>query len=797
MLRQNLQWQLLNNGILIFKETLRIQARGFLFCRITQLNIIPIIKENKKNSYIYFLMVPHRILFFFLFLLASSQQVLSQDSPVDSLKAELAKAKHDTTRCNILNQMIEEEPNDTVWPVYNDQLKRLAESNLSNNNSPTLRTIYLKHLATAYNNIGYRSLGLGEINKAADNYLKCAEIQKQLNNKKDYAITLSSIGNVYRYAGNNNNALKYLQDALKIHKEIKNPEGEGACLYFIGWVYDNMGDISTALSYYNMSLKIQERLSNEEGLAQTLNNIAYIYNGQGNTKTAIEFYTRSLHLYEKKGDRRGIAAAMNNLGNIYYKTNELDKAISSYNKSYDNFKIVQDKHGIGYILNNLGNVWNKKGDLGKAMDYYEKSLIIRKEINDYQGISMSSANIGEIFYKQDKLKEAQNNAEYGLKIAKSINYPEGLKATSALLYRIYEKQNKGMPALEMYRLYIQMRDSINNIATQKAVITQYARHTYEKKFTEDSVRVAEEKKLTALQLKQEKTQKYSLYIGLALVLLFLAFLFNRFKITQKQKLIIEKQKEVVDHKQKEILESISYAKRLQEAILPPLSFVKEHLPSSFILYQPKDIVAGDFYWAEQSGNLFFIAAADSTGHGVPGAMVSVVCSNALNRAVKEFGLNDTGKILDKTRELVLDTFAKSTDEVKDGMDISLLCVDRKNRQVHWSGANNPLWYIEDNELKEIKADKQPIGKTDYPKPFTSHAIIYKEGTIFYLFTDGYADQFGGPSGKKFKYKQFSELLVQNHEKELKEQSALLQNTFTHWKGELEQVDDVCVIGIKI
>jgi serine phosphatase RsbU (regulator of sigma subunit) len=269
------------------------------------------------------------------------------------------------------------------------------------------------------------------------------------------------------------------------------------------------------------------------------------------------------------------------------------------------------------------------------------------------------------------------------------------------------------------------------------------------------------------------------------------------KTLVQQKEIIESQKHLVEEKQKEIIDSISYAKRLQEAILPPQKFVNEHVAENFILYKPKDLVAGDFYWAETIGDTFFIAAADSTGHGVPGAMVSVVCSNALNRAVKEFGNTVPGKILDKTRELVLETFEKSVSDVKDGMDISLLSIDAKNKKIFWSGANNPLWYIQDNELKEIKADKQPIGKTEIPTPFTTHSIEFKTNTTFYLFTDGFADQFGGEKGKKFKYKQLSDLFVKNNSLSQKDQKNIIDKAFEDWRGDLEQVDDVCVIGIKI
>lgn len=260
---------------------------------------------------------------------------------------------------------------------------------------------------------------------------------------------------------------------------------------------------------------------------------------------------------------------------------------------------------------------------------------------------------------------------------------------------------------------------------------------------------------------------------------------------------LQHQKEIVEEKQKEIIDSINYAKRLQDAILPPQKMIDENADDNFVLYKPKDIVAGDFYWAEKSGDWFFIAAADCTGHGVPGAMVSVVCSNALNRTVKEFGITDTGKILDKTTDLVLETFEKSNEDVKDGMDISLLGINSKTKEIFWSGANNPLWFTDGNEIKEIKANKQPIGKSDHRIAFISHKIEINKGEMIYLFTDGYADQFGGEKGKKYKYKPFSELLLYNKSLELSKQKEILNDKIEEWKGDLEQNDDICIIGIRI
>jgi serine phosphatase RsbU (regulator of sigma subunit) len=254
----------------------------------------------------------------------------------------------------------------------------------------------------------------------------------------------------------------------------------------------------------------------------------------------------------------------------------------------------------------------------------------------------------------------------------------------------------------------------------------------------------------------------------------------------------------------EITESFRYAKRIQTAILPPDDLIKKIFPQSFVLFKPKDIVSGDFYWMEITAGKILIAAVDCTGHGVPGAMVSVVGHNCLNRAVREFGLTQPAEILNKLTELVEDTFLHKDfqngnieDEVKDGMDISICSIDLKSKTMEWAGANNPLWYLRNNVMNEIVANKQPVGRFDYRKPFSNHMIKLQEGDIVYLFTDGFADQFGGPFGKKFKYKQLKDLLISLSLEKMVFQKESLENTFIKWKGNLEQIDDVCIIGVRI
>ena len=223
--------------------------------------------------------------------------------------------------------------------------------------------------------------------------------------------------------------------------------------------------------------------------------------------------------------------------------------------------------------------------------------------------------------------------------------------------------------------------------------------------------------------------------------------------------------------------------------------VKEYLQESFILYKPKDIVAGDFYWLEQKDGKVLFASADCTGHGVPGAMVSVVCNNGLNRSVREHGLSDPGKILDKTREIVISEFEKSEEDVKDGMDIALCSLE--GNKLLYAGAHNPLWIIRNGEIIETKANKQPIGKFDNLLPYTTHTFDLLKGDTFYIFSDGYPDQFGGERGKKYKSGNFKKFLISIQEYPMEEQHKLLDEEFENWKGKIEQIDDVCVIGVRV
>jgi len=569
--------------------------------------------------------------------------------------------------------------------------------------------------------------------------------------------------------------------------------------------YDH-GYYPAALTHLFASLKIYENINHKYNIAAVRTTIGLVYYFQGNYDEALKNHFIVLKIYEESADKSGLAMAYNNIGIVYTDQGKLDEALKNHQASLKiKLDLGENKSGIAASYNNIGRVLYKQKKFEEAQKNNIICLKLYEEMEDKEGIALSYFNLGDVSIQQKKYNDAEAYLLKAKTISEETHYKANLKFIYSSLTELFEAKKDYKKAYESHKLYIVYRDSLVNEETKEQTLQQQMTYDFEKK--EAVAKVEHQKEIeNQKSLAEEKSRKQNLIIifvaiGLLLVLVFAGFIFRSLRVTRKQKHIIEQQKHIVEEHQKEIIDSITYAKRLQQAILPSNAEIRKHIPNYFILYQPKDIVAGDFYWMHIVDNLVFIAAADSTGHGVPGAMVSVVCSNALNRSVDEFKLRETGKILDKTRELVLETFAKSGEEIKDGMDISLVCINKINNKISWSGANNPLWIIRKNEndlieLYEVKANKQPIGKTDNPMPFTTHTLELNVGDVLYLMTDGYADQFGGPKGKKHKYKALEEKLVATNHLSLHQQCEELTVAFDNWKGDLEQVDDVTIIGIR-
>ncbi|MBL7902337.1 MAG: tetratricopeptide repeat protein [Bacteroidia bacterium] len=657
--------------------------------------------------------------------------------------------------------------------------------------------------------------------------------------KKDssFTKTLFRLADAYETVGENDSAIKYLNAAIFIGQEINYKRIIASSNTLLGRIHLEERQYLAAKDCYIKALAIDEELNRITRLDMDLSNLGITYHELGDYTRAAEFYFRALKISDATADTIYKAKIYSCLGDLYYDTGDFQKSLNYHLQSLKTIEHSKDKFNICARMQRVGDAYSQLKKYNLSLEYYLKALDIAKKNEYAEIVAISLTNIGSTYAAQIKHTEALKYYNEALKIFKDlgvdhqvaiVNFSIGecflkmeqyTKAEKYLLNslpmireeyememekqlynvlsELYLKTKKYKEAHYFLKAYHQLNDSLFSIEKLKDLTRKELNYEFEKK---QALTKAEHEKELAISEAEEKRQRlFSWFIAALAVSIGIISLviYRSLQLTKKQKQIIEAQKQQVEEHQKEIIDSITYAKRLQEAILPPLDLISEKLPNSFVLYKPKDIVAGDFYWMEEQEDTVFIAAADCTGHGVPGALVSVVCSNALNRAVKEFGLRETGKILDKVRDLVLETFEKSSSEVKDGMDISLLSINHKSKKIQWSGANNPLWYITSSELKEIKADKQAIGKTESPAPFTTHEIVCEGAANFYLFTDGFADQFGGPAGKKFKYKQFSELLLSLQQHEPKLVAQRMEHKFNEWKGNLDQVDDVCVIGINM
>jgi len=593
----------------------------------------------------------------------------------------------------------------------------------------------------------------------------------------------------------------------------------------IGFVDNYHGKIQLSLSNYKKGLKINQEINNLDGLSSAYINLGFVYSDLGDTSKSMEYYLKSLELNIELNDSSGMATSYNNIGSLYLVHGDFEKSLLYNNKSLTIRELLNDKYRQAISLNNIGGTYEDMQEYDLALNYFNRSLELYTQVESKDGIAHEYLKIAQILYNKGKISESKEYAQKSYNISSKLGYVLDIKKSAELLSKIYEDLGNYKRAFFFNHEYIILKDSLNNQNVIRENILQQSKFEYEKQMVADSIKQAElyNAKLLIEQNKliESQEKKKILYVGVILLLILLFFIFRRYRISQSQKKYIEKQKIIVENQHhqleethQEISDSIQYAKRLQKAIFPSAKQIEDSFNDAFVFFKPKDVVSGDFYWLFNKDNKTFFAAADCTGHGVPGAMVSFVCSEALNQTIKDFKLDSTSEILNKTRDLVIDVFSRSGENIKDGMDIALCCID--NDELIFSGANNPLWIIRDTKqlskeqlenknilvynnkaLIELKSDRQPVGLYSGMKDFTQQKIqLIKNDTIF-IFTDGFADQFGGEKGKKLKYKPFKRLLLELSDLSPKEIETQLDVFFTNWKKDFEQIDDVCIFGVRV
>jgi serine phosphatase RsbU (regulator of sigma subunit) len=589
--------------------------------------------------------------------------------------------------------------------------------------------------------------------------------------------------------------LSIAEKALELAVKNNYNKGIGTSLLQIGFQHWHLSDIDKALQEVEDGIDILEELKAYKELGDANMVKAMIVWSNGDYDSAFSIIYTALDLLEKNNVIFGNEWLHWALGVFYYDLKDYDKSLHNYKETLRLYKLLKyDNKGFySYILIGLGSVYKAQKKYAKAIDYLQQAKDWSKKGRHWMEEARSYFELGVIFQHQGNFEKAEQYILKSYQMRKDHNTKPSMVSSLMALSDLKLSDNNPSAAQsymdealqyaidtnsrpKIYQCYQKLSDINKSLGDIEKAFD------YLNKFHELKSEVIGEKTSNTLKdletkFATEKAEKEK-------------------EIERLKNVELKKAHQEIVEKNKEILDSITYAKRIQKAILPPDNQIKKILKNSFILYKPKDIVAGDFYWMEplKKDHVLF-AAADCTGHGVPGAMVSVICNNALNRSVREYSLREPGQILDKTREIVIQEFEKSDEEVKDGMDIALCSLE--GNKLQYAGAHNPLWIVRSGEIIETKANKQPIGKYENLEPYTTHSFNLQKGDTIYLFSDGYVDQFGGKKGKKFKAKAFRELLLSIQDKSMDVQKSMIDETFEKWKGSLEQIDDVCVIGVRI
>lgn len=732
------------------------------------------------------------LLHIFLLLTISAFSQLDNLSPSDQKKVMDIKRKIEQTNDDSLKieryvdyEALVYEADIELSTEINKKIIAICEKHLSSGDKQ--EAYFLKQKSIALNNLGYNAQMEGELKKSLRYYNQALKIDLQTKNKRNLAASYSNIGTIYDYMGDYLNAISYYKKSLKIQQEVGNKRGESDLYNNFGVIYNTLRQYDKSLEYYKMSLKLDEELKDKSAQIITLNNIGSLFSKQNQYETAIDYTKRALNLSLELGDDIGIPMTRGNIGSYFYELKRYDSAQYYLDLSIKAFRAQENLQHLGTFLPYAAKVKKAQGNLNEALKIAHEAYDLAIETGD-----LSNRH-----------------------------------ASAVTLYDLYKAKSAFKDALKFYEIYISLENQIQNDANKKQLLG----FEFERKSVADSIKNQEQlkHKNTALNFAKKENQInkeriFYLIFGLILLSALIGFVFNRFRVTQRQKRTIEAQKEEVE-KQKLIIEeinhqihdSINYSEMIQQAVLPAVD-ISQLFEDAFLIYQPKDIVSGDFYWLEEQENKAFFAVADCTGHGIPGAFISMIGTILLNEIYNSKKVYQPNLMMNELSRLIqLTLMTKDKKVLNDGMDLSFCVLDRKTNLLQFAGANNGIYILSLQEklmvnqlaleakssqegvfLFKIDADKRPVGKhISLENSFTLQEIQLQEGDFVLLLSDGYADQFGGPKGKKFKASQLESLLLQHYRKPASSIKENLLLAFEFWKGDLEQVDDVCVIGVRV
>ncbi len=768
----------------------------------------------------------------FVFLLESlcfvPQKLFAQNENLYKNLHSLQQSKEDTNKINLLV--------DIAWDYayfkydsgkyYSRQAIRLSKKLNSENGEAQALNIY-----------GNCCRGLLQFDSAMLYYNKGLVIREKQKNLRQKAGVLQNMANVYNAQHKHPEAIQKYKEALKFARESKYDQGALVIVTNMTGVYQLMGDNDKALNYAREALEINKRVKDTLQYCYIYSNMALILQGQKQYDKSIEYNSTGLKYARLANDKSTEGSILFNMGTVCKEQKKYSEAEKYYLQSIDVFAQLGDSISIGMNLHNLGNLYNDQGRIDEAAAYQQKAMGIFERGGDSTLIGQAMLAIAQVYSNKGKMKEALSLGQKSLILAQKLGEIELLKNGYRGMSDMFQKAGDYKNAIVYLERSYAISDSLFN--KEIAMKNGFMQAELELSTKENQIELLNKTdELRKAELQRKAVFQYFLIGIIVLALGFLVFAFVAYKNKKKdnkiilaQKAEVEQQNHVIEEKNKEILDSIHYARRIQRALLASNKLLNTHLVQAdknrdyFVLYKPKDIVSGDFYWASEvkklregkmvfgkgqpmnpenkeavSKSLFALVTADCTGHGVPGAFMSLLNISLLNEAVNEKKINRPDLVLNTVRTNIIQALSTdgSQEGGKDGMDAVFCLFDFEAMKLQYAAANNGLYIVRNKELIDLKPDKMPVGKHDLDqKPFTLSEFELMPGDTVYTYTDGYADQFGGPKGKKFMYKQMQTILLANSDTSMNDQKEILNTSIESWKGSLEQVDDILIIGVRV
>lgn len=755
------------------------------------------------------------IFLFAVFFFISVPEYITQNYyKIDSLHALLKNSSSDTSKINIYNQIANNYISsfDTAL-LFSDTA--ILISNKLKNRLKICESHYVKGKIYRRHNI---------IDKALSNYFIALRISEELkiaNKQSDYSF---DIGNIYKDQGNHEKAIQFYKKVISIETNNGNKKSLASAINNIGLVYWMSDSYELALNNFLESLKIKDEIGDKAGVAGAYTNIGVIYYVIGNRKKAIEYWELSLSRWQDLKDKTGMVEALNNLGAVYSEDKMFDKSLEYLFKSLNLKEELGDERSLATTCSNIGEVYILKKEYSKAETFFNRAEKIYLEKKDVDGLIASYTSFASLFNETKNFTKSKEYIEKAIELAKSTGSLSRQKNAYGIASEIYESSQEFKISLDYYKTFYAITDSLNKKNRESNIIEIQTKFDTEKKEKEIEL-LNKEKELKERLLIEGRIVRNVSILGIIVALIIVYILFNRYRLKKKitdqlthRNIVIEQQKEELIA-QKELLsstndnltktnslltDSINYAKKIQDAMFPSDEYMRNIFVDFFVLLKPKSIVSGDFYWVYSNNNKSYIAVADCTGHGVPGAFMSMIGNTLLNEIIIENSLEEPADILEKLNERIIQLLIKKEDisnQNNDGMEISICVIDKNQSNVKIASANQNVFYIVDDKFNIYEGDHFSIGGTVFRNSgfkYKSIEINYSpNNTYIYMMSDGFQDQFGGESNTKFMSHNIKALIKDLYKKDFLTQKEIFESDYIKWKGKNKQIDDILIFGFKI